>query len=144
MQAIFTTDGRIGSSVIKAFTASPYHHVGIIDGDLVIEAKMFKGVIYSQIDEYKGRGSYLVVDIPVEDELKAIGFARMQLGKSYDLAGAVGLPFRASWQDQSKWYCSELLAAACAAGGTPIARPEARGFSPRDAWIHPFKVLEQS
>lgn len=142
MKAIFTTNGQITSSAIKAFTASPYHHVGIIDGDLVIEARMFSGVICSQISEYKNRGDWLVVEIPVEDEGKAIEFARAQLGKRYDLAGAVGLPFRASWQDPSKWYCSELLAASAAAGGTPIARPEARGFSPRDAWIHPFKVVE--
>ena len=134
MKIIFATDGDPLSRVIRAVTSCPWHHVGVVFGDYVIEAR-FTGVIKTPLDDIKARGKYAVVDCPVADEAKAEAFALAQVGKQYDLAGLISFPFRARWQNDSRWYCSELVAATAAAGGSPLVRAGLSGVSPRDLWV---------
>ena len=135
MQIIFATDGEPLSKVIRAVTNCPWHHVGAIFNDeYVIEAR-FTGVIKTPLSEFKARGKYTIVDYPVKDEGAALDFALDQLGKKYDMAGLISFPFRVRWQDDSRWYCSELVAAIAVAGGSPIVRANLTGVSPRDLWV---------
>ena len=134
MKLIFATDGEPLSKVIRAVTSCPWHHVGVVFNDYVIEAR-FTGVIKTPIDEFKARGKHAIVDCPVNDEGAALDFALNQLGKGYDLAGLISFPFRARWQHPSRWYCSELAAAIAEAGGSPLVRSDLNGVSPRDLWV---------
>lgn len=138
MKIIFTTSDSIVSKIIKLFTSSPWHHVGVVVGTNVIEART-TGVVISTLREFKSRGKYHIVDVHCDNESKAVEFLHAQVGKDYDFAGAIGLPFRTHWQDDTKWYCSELVAATFRTGGSSIVRDGLRGVSPRDLWVLPLE-----
>jgi uncharacterized protein YycO len=90
-------------------------HSMILDGDHVIHATMLHGVIRQPLfDAVKGQTVVKTVSYTVPDEAKGIAWALQQVGKKYDFAGAFGLglfPAR-SWQEDDKWFCHELCAAA--------------------------------
>ena len=75
------------------------------------------------------------VDIECPDPKAAEAFAIAQLGKKYDWLGCFGVPWRARWHDDSKWYCSELVEASLIAGGRHRWRLEKTGVSPMESWI---------
>lgn len=57
--------------------------------------------------------------LPVTEDqhAKILGFMRAQIGKPYDFTGIMGILFHESWHDPKAWFCSELVCAACEAGG---------------------------
>lgn len=68
--------------------------------------------------------------------------ARTQLGKPYDVFGALGVGFRRNWQETDRWFCSELIAYAFQESGHPLFRPESLyRISPEDLWTLPFQVV---
>lgn len=134
MKLIFQSNNLPFALVIKAFTQSEWHHVGVANGNTVYEARAFGGVMKTDIESYKARGKWFEVEIEC-DEKKCIHFLEAQVGKPYDFSGAFALPFRANWEDTNKWYCSELAAAAFAYSGARIVRSGLRGVSPRDLWV---------
>lgn len=98
-------------------------HSMIIDGSYAIEANMLHGVRRVRLsDALDGsveveRISYLVADAD-----GGIEWARSQVGKPYDWAGAFGLalaPDR-SWQEDSDWDCFEFCAATLAKAGREL------------------------
>ena len=62
---------------------------------------------------------YQDMEIPITNPKEALQFGCDQKGKGYDFFGAFGIPFLASedWNDDSKWWCSELCFAMIGAGG---------------------------
>jgi uncharacterized protein YycO len=134
MQLIFATDSEPLSKVIRTVTSCKWHHVGSVFDDYVIEAR-FSGVLKTPLADVKARGEFAIVDHKINNEDEAREFALAQVGKGYDLAGLIGFPFRARWQDPSRWYCSELVAAIAEAGGTSLVRSDLNGVSPRDLWV---------
>ncbi|MBL4622898.1 MAG: hypothetical protein JKY89_10910 [Immundisolibacteraceae bacterium] len=136
MQVIFATDDEPLSKLIRAITSCRWHHVGVVFDGFVIEAR-FIGVIRTPIDDFKARGEYQIVNHKLDDEDAALKFGMAQIGKGYDKAGLISFPFRARWQDNTRWYCSELVAAIAEAGGTPLVRSDLSGVSPRDLWVIP-------
>lgn len=136
MRLIFATDDEPLSKLIRAVTSCKWHHVGVVFDDYVVEAR-FIGVIRTPLEDFKKRGKFCIVEHHLTDEDAAQEFALEQIGKGYDKAGLISFPFRARWQDESKWYCSELVAAIATAGGSPIVRSGLSGVSPRDLWVVP-------
>ncbi|MFA6903334.1 MAG: YiiX/YebB-like N1pC/P60 family cysteine hydrolase [Gallionellaceae bacterium] len=122
MKIIFCTSNKIGARLIRAVTWSDWSHVGIINGDEVIEA-VYPRVKATPLHEVIANHTrYCIVDIPCPDEAAAIKAALSQIGKIYDLKGMLGLGINRDWQDDSKWWCSELVAWAILQGGLRIFR----------------------
>jgi len=97
-----------------------WHHCGVLDQErgMVIEALMFKGVVATPLAEWTERYPRVKFrPYAVPNAHLGIAFARLQEGKRYDYRGALGVPFRADWQDPHAWYCHELLEAALKAAG---------------------------
>lgn len=64
---------------------------------------------------------------------KIIDVAMSQVGKPYDYRGALGFGLHRDWTNTDKWFCSELVAWACAQVGRPLIRSEHLNcVSPRD------------
>lgn len=98
------------------FRLDNYTHVGIVDWDrkLVIEAIVFKKVLETPLDEWFERYPlHRLEDKYCPYPETGLHFARLQVGKKYDHLNAVGiaLPFRANWNDDSRWSCGELFEA---------------------------------
>ena len=108
---IFARSNQVGSLAIRLFTWSRWSHVGIIDGDAVIEAVGFKGVVVTPLEEFKQRYStYEIAYAPVEDIDRCYYRAYQQVGKKYDWSAIFGHIFRRRWDDTEAWVCSELYA----------------------------------
>jgi hypothetical protein len=69
---------------------------------------------------------------PAIDE--AFAWALMQAGKSYDFSAICGIALDRNWRDSRRWFCSELIAAAFEAVGSPLLNPSANVWriTPRD------------
>lgn len=91
------------------------HAITVIDG-IAYHATMLHGVVAQPIAE--ALKNKIVVEIK-EFKTKRIGkekaliFAKSQIGKRYDFAGAFGLFFAPDrdWQKDDRWDCAELTAA---------------------------------
>lgn len=115
---IYSRSNTLGSYVIRLFDRGlcKYSHVGIIteNGKQVIESTYENGVTITSIDDFKKKAaSYKFGFFPVVDSEAAYKLAYKEIGKNYDLCGAIGLgiPFVGrNWGDTNQWFCSELLA----------------------------------
>ena len=112
MKLIFVREPSLYGRVITFVDGGPWTHVGIIDGDEVIEAVINVGVRIRRLESLiRDRPIYQIVEITfpdLEKETEAIHWARSQKGKPYDTWGVWGIGFGRNWEDDSKWFCSEL------------------------------------
>lgn len=140
MEIIFTTSNKPAALVIQLFTGCRWHHCGVVVGDCVIEASAIHGVRSVPLHEFMERGDWVSVIVDGVDGVLTSKFLHSQIGKGYDIFGAISLPFRRDWQDKSRWYCSELTAAAACAGGVKIVRDGLKSVTPRDLYVQNFKI----
>lgn len=111
------------SPLIQMVTWSEWSHVGILVGDTVIESTWSHGgVKETPLDVFLERSSdWIVKEYQCHSRQAIIDAARTQIGKPYDKTGLVGILMRdRNWQEDDSWFCSELIAWAFAAGGTPL------------------------
>jgi len=116
------------SLAIATLTGSRFfsHVVAIID-DRAYEASMTHGCRACSVpDIMKGIVRYQDMHVTVPDIDAARAFAEAQAGKPYDFAGALALPLLKSddWNDDSRWWCSELVFAMLMAGGVTLLDPD--------------------
>ena len=108
---IFGKANAISSYAIRAFTWSRWSHVGIIDGDYVVEALAGQGVVRTPLAEFKARyDKWEIAQAPVADLDIAYKRLREQIGKKYDYLAIVGIILRQRWDNTEAWICSELYA----------------------------------
>lgn len=111
-----------------------WSHCGLLTPDeTVIEARAFHGVVEVPRSEfaqryYSGALSYATIECP--DPAAALSWARAQVGKGYDYGAVLGNLVRESWQDDSRWTCSELIEGALAQGGRARFRDAGWRISP--------------
>ena len=137
MILLFATNNLPFSIVIRGVTSCEWSHCGVAFGDTVYESR-FGGVRATPLSEFKKRGKYLAVDVPLPDEAKAEEFAIAQIGKGYDYLGILGFWFNRDFQKPDKWYCSEYAEEIARAGGLKLVRDGLKGISPRDLFVLPL------
>lgn len=112
LTVIYGRNHTPGSALLRLKMWCTFSHVGIVDGDYVIEARGFHGVVRTSIDEFKARyttwavGEYLIDCHPKE----AIERARSKIGAGYDWLAILGIGLRTGWDRAQRFICSELLA----------------------------------
>lgn len=131
----FADSNQVGSVLIRTLTWSDFSHVGFIYGDAVIDSQLSRGGVtaYGVDDLINHYPRIQVYDFPHVSN-GAISHALDQLGKDYDWTALCGMGFQRNWQQDDKWFCSELVAASCAAAGTPIIHKPAWRVTPQDVW----------
>jgi uncharacterized protein YycO len=136
VRVIFTRSRNLGSFFIRLFTWSTWSHVGIVDGEYVIEA-VWPKVRRVRIDKFlEGKSNWRIDQFACANKQAIIDAAKSQLGKPYDIGAVIGFLFRSNWQDDDKWFCSEILAWAFDKGGTPLFRPKRlRRVRPEHLWM---------
>lgn len=138
----FTSKLHLGSKLMAALAQSEqFNHCMLLEGGMVYEAVCWHGVRYvPQSVSMHGVKIYQDMAVEVPDIEATRAFLREQLGAGYDWPGAAGIPFLRSddWQDPSKWWCSELLIAALAAGGLYVIDfSELERGTPNDLYQYP-------
>lgn len=136
MKVLFCTSELIGAKLIRAVTWSDWSHVALVDGDTVIEAvwPVVKTTPLSEVlEKHK---SYTIVELPSLDDDALLEAAKSQLGKPYDLTALFGILSHRDWQQDDRWFCSELVAWSFSKSGSPLFRPEALPrITPQHLWM---------
>lgn len=108
------------------------HCAGILpDGETVIEARAFHGVVVTPLVEVIRRSTdYRIVDREVADTAAGASWAESTIGAGYDWIGALSVPWRRDWQDDACWFCSEHVEVWLQQCGITRFSPEKRGIGP--------------
>lgn len=139
VQVIFSRSANLGSLALRTYLWGAWSHCGIIDGDEVIEAVMFKGVAARSLQAFKDAAStWEVVEIPAADPAAVIRAARSRIGMRYDWLGILAMLLRINLQRDGRDFCSELVTWSFKTGGTPLFRVNAARITPRDLYIRTY------
>lgn len=111
VQLLFTRHTNIGSWAIRALTMSPWSHVAVTYGDYAVESVADGGVRAVKTSRIThGADAYAFAEIPSKATQSQVFHACMtQCGKPYDFGAVLGMPFWRDWQEDDKWFCSELV-----------------------------------
>jgi len=138
MKIIFTKDNSFQSRLIRLFTRSKFSHCGIVDctTNTIIDSDLSR----NGVTEYPFKNIILESTLYEEFDLPfapntIIELVRTQIGKPYDIFAVILLPFRKSWEDDSKWFCSELIAWAFKEVGCNILQEKHYRVTPGDLYI---------
>lgn len=127
---IFSRSHGVFSPLVRAVTWSDWSHCGILTKDNTVVESAFKlgGVVETPYALFTERvDSYTIVEMDCRDAQAIIDAARSQIGKPYDWTGLFGILFHnRNWQEEDKWWCSELIAWAFEQAGEPLFTPETR------------------
>lgn len=134
----FSTTKHISSKAIRFFTWSWASHVdfvlpnGKLFGALATQdgggVRLHDAENYTRIERFQVDAPESIIDIAMTQE-----------GKPYDWAGIFGLVLRErNWEDDDKWFCSELVAWSFKQGGFPLLNETTSRITPRDLLISPL------
>lgn len=135
IRLIFSRKRQIGSFLIRVFTGSRWSHVGILTPwGTVIDATLKHGVAETSLDKHlEGISEHRLVEYVDADPLGVVTAARTQIGKKYDWLAIVAFYFRARWDSEDSWFCSEFVAWAINMGWRRIFdTKEASRITPQD------------
>ena len=129
--------------LVRGVTWSWCAHVGFALGGHVLDATPEYGVSLRAITPGDD-DAYFRVNINPDLSEKVLDMAGTQIGKPYDFRGALGVGLHRDWQDENRWFCSELVAWAFKEAGYPILRTEHLSrITPRDLLLSPLLIRER-
>jgi uncharacterized protein YycO len=120
------------SALIRWQTRGRYSHAAIRMRDgRIVESWQGAGVRTKWVKDWSGIDAYVVPGATDGQWDRAIGFALGQIGRGYDWWAIVRFVSRRAMPANDRWFCSELVFAALAAGGVRLLeRVEASAVSP--------------
>jgi len=144
MKILFCRSRTPISWLIRQFTWSDWSHCVLVapDGVSTVEAR-WPRVTRSTVEAVrKDNGIVAMVDLPCPYPDTAFNWACTQVGKPYDLRAIFGFILHREWRDDSRWFCSEFVAAAFDAAASPLLRPIALNrVTPQTLWMLPGRDL---
>lgn len=137
MRLVFSRSHSIGSLAIRGVSWGPWSHCGAWTPEgTVLEATWPHGVQEVSLITFAKRASeWAFVDIQVPDEAAGLAWARSQMGKPYDIWGALGLGLHREWQSDDSWWCSEYVEMAVAKAGRARYRTHLQRVTPTHSWM---------
>ncbi len=124
---IFSRNSGIISRFVRFFTRSAWSHVDIYDPatNTVIGAMPPSGVREISLSDLLAGSSHAVaVTYAGINPVKLLAYARSKTGAGYDWRALTGFITKSMLDNPAKYFCSELVAKAFAAGGCPIVIDE--------------------
>lgn len=142
MNLLFINRRSPACFAIRAMTASRWSHVACeIDG-WVYEARAKPGVQkIGVVPAIEDALEIAMARIDTNDRY-AKAFLERQIGKPYDWSAVWTWFGSRDWQEPDCWFCSELVAAACAAGNRRVVYAETARVTPGQVWNSPVIVRE--
>jgi uncharacterized protein YycO len=137
---VFTRSKNIGSYLIRKISWSEWSHCAIVDysSNTVIEATWPQGVIERPLEEFLAQHTTNgeVCFRTYKGDKRVVEYCRSQVGKPYDTLGVLGVGIHREWQDDSKWWCNELIEAGLVKYGySPYIAANLRRLTPQHRWI---------
>lgn len=123
-----------GSLVIQAVTRFHLSHVTAdLDDGTVIDASFARGVA-RRVIAYPDRSwqQRYILDWGQAAQVALYRLLQVEVGRGYDIPGALGVPVGGRWDDRDRWFCSELIgAAASILGKLDLDRREIHRLPPK-------------
>jgi uncharacterized protein YycO len=136
MKVLLCTSNLPGAVFIRWLTGSQWSHCALVMGDIAVEAtwpRVRKVPVQQIMNEHT---KSLMIDIPCKDDAAAFYKALSQVGKPYDLTALFGWLSGRDWQEEDKWFCSELVAWAFDQAGSPLFRDGVLSrVTPQNLWM---------
>jgi uncharacterized protein YycO len=135
MIVYFCRGKNLAAEAIKFATFSQFSHVAIMVNHHVYEATFEHGVTrstFAQFDKRYPDHESVIVDDQNKDIAET--WLNRQVGKPYDFSALAALPFRKNWQNDEKWFCSELVACALMKAGVLKTTIKTSRITQRDLW----------
>lgn len=125
----FSARPTIYSRLVSAVTWSWATHVDFVLHNGFLLGAASDGVkIRPPARDYSRVAYYRVPGAPCD----VIERAKSQLDKPYDWTAILGFVARRNWQEDDRWFCSELVAWAFAREGRPLLAGDFSVITPRD------------
>jgi uncharacterized protein YycO len=119
--ALFRGRGVI-STAIRWQTRSRFSHAALLDADgSIIEAWQGKGVRRHRLEDWQDIDIFRIEASRLETE-RALSYAADQIGCGYDYLSVLRFVSRRHAPENSRWFCSELVFAACCHAGINLLR----------------------
>ena len=145
----FSSTPQWGSSLIRKLTWSWASHVDFVLDDKTLFGALAVenggGVQFHELHklDYYTRVERYTIEAP--DAVLDIAFSQDK--KKYDWKGVFGFLFKKrKWQEDDRWFCSELVAYAFQEAGMPLIRDYSYRITPRDLLLStlltPVKVIK--
>ena len=129
-----TTKGWL-SRVIRTLTLSRWSHVALQIGPSVFEATMKDGVTVGSLYEFRERYPVSTQLIVGGEEHLAATWLRNRVGADYDYSALLAFAVNRNWEDDEKWFCSELVTQALIKAGAIHPKIKSHRITPRDLWL---------
>lgn len=96
-------------------------HVDFVlpNGDLL---SAYTNGVHIRPDDPIRKNSYHVERYTFDAPESCYDYALSQVGKKYDWWAVLGILIKRDWDNEEKWFCSELIARSCQEAGFPIIR----------------------
>jgi uncharacterized protein YycO len=144
----FTTSDSIVSRAIRLRTWGRFSHVQIITnpesepaGKIEVISADAEGVVCRDIREHEWE-NYEILTYPEmteEERINVVKFSLQQVGRPYDFVGLGSFLLYKEMQNDSRWFCSELVYVAYKKAGIRLQRRVKQDFiSPRDLYMSPL------
>ena len=132
MKLILCTKPGLSSAFLRLVMWSKWSHSAILDGGLVYDSTLWQGGVRVHTSEafFEHYPTYEPRDIEV-DEPRASYWLTAQIGKGYDWTALLSFVVQRDWQEDDKWFCSELTEAMISKFGKPRFRASAQRITPR-------------
>jgi len=134
MIVYFCRGTGILAEAIKLATLSHFSHCAVNVNGIVYESTIEKGVTKCSLNSFADRYPNRETIIVDGNNDLAETWLNKQIGKDYDFTALAGIPLRKKWNDDNKWFCSELVAEALVKSGVLNMRLKTHRVTPRDLW----------
>ncbi len=142
IQVLSSTTDHVFSKAIRFITWSEFSHVEFVTPDnKLLGADASRGVSITKLDgRLSASSSVMLSSFECEDTSTLWDFANGQVGKDYDWSALWGMLIRRNWENDNKWFCSELIAAAAKEAGNKLLADKGRHhrITPRDLLLSPL------
>lgn len=110
---VFGSTNKPAGIGIKLATWSRFNHVGVLmPCGKILESTFEDGVVLTEPEDFFARYSKIeFAQVPCINRDIAYEIGYGQVGKKYDWKAIFGIFARVSFHDDSRWFCSELVAA---------------------------------
>ena len=132
MKLVLCTKPGLSSAFLRLVMWSKWSHSAILDEGMVVDSTLWQGGVkaHTSKDFFTHYPTYELRDIEVDEE-DALIWLGLQLGKKYDWTALLSFVVQRDWQEDDKWFCSELTESMISKFGKPRFRASAQRVTPR-------------
>ena len=134
MKLLLARSNNIACKLLRLVMGSRWSHSAILDEvlDVVYDSGAFQGGV--KVHDFRKWArmypQFEVRPLMLFEETQARVWITEQFGKKYDWSAIFGIFFRRNWQEEDRWFCSELVEVMRNKFGEPKFRSTAGRITP--------------